>query len=232
MTRARWIMRAVTGSATTRRRRLEGPKGLGASGSRAPRKGGREASGAPWSFTAGCSTRLGIPPHGPDRGTAEGELDLGHHLEAVAAVEGEVGVLGGLQVGGEAFGVAAFEDGGEKGGADALALVRLPGPEDSEIPVGLLRVLALHVIEGPDGPDGVTAQGAEHGREVAEDGARGEDGVARWRPEGGPGVVGGGPDRLEGQVVAPELDTEEPGDPSAPGLLVGEDPGHDGVVEE
>src|SRR5580700_1486390 len=98
-------MSAVTGSAVTRRRRLERPNGVGAPASRAPSTGDPAGPGDPREFIGPArSTRPGVPPHGPHRGTAEGQLDLPRHLEAVATVEGDVGVLGGFEIGRNSLG--------------------------------------------------------------------------------------------------------------------------------
>src|SRR4029453_14005695 len=62
---------------------------------------------------------LGLAPHGPDP-WAPRDRDLAGDLEAVAAVEGEVPLVGGLQVGRHPLGVHAGREGGRQGRAHPL----------------------------------------------------------------------------------------------------------------
>ena len=105
--------------------------------------------------------RAGIAPHGPHRGTT-GQDDLAGDLEAVAAVEGDVAVLGGLEIGADAVAVAALEDGGQERRADALALMDGIGAEDGQIPVRRAGVAALDRGHHAQGARDVEAEGADH----------------------------------------------------------------------
>jgi len=58
----------------------------------------------------------GLPLHGPEAGPAVGEIVFDDDVEAVPAIEGNVDLLGGLQVAGQALGVRA----------DDVALVAVP----------------------------------------------------------------------------------------------------------
>ena len=81
------------------------------------------------------------PPHQPQRRPAARGADLAGDLEPVVSVEGEVALLGGLQVRGEPLGVDPVEHGPQEGRTHPGALAVGVGAERGQVPVRVLRAV-------------------------------------------------------------------------------------------
>jgi hypothetical protein len=89
----------------------------------------------------------GLAPHRPDPRAAR-DRHLAGDLEAVAAIQGEVPLAGGLQVGRHPLGVHAGEPLGEQGRAQPSSLRRLVGAQDEQLPVGpIVGVPRRHALQ-------------------------------------------------------------------------------------
>ena len=97
---------------------------------------------------AGPSCRVaalsGVAPHRPQRWTVRRQLDLSGDLEPVPVVEGQVRLLGALQVRRHALLVASLHHRLHERTADALAPTCRVRTEDGQVPMGVGRVMALH----------------------------------------------------------------------------------------
>ena len=150
-----------------------------------------------------------------------GQDDLPGDLEAVSSVEGDVALLGGLEIGADALAVAAVEDGREERGADALALMDGIGAEDGQIPVRGAGVLALDGRQHAQGSRDVEAEGGDHLGRAPQDLPEAQLPVAGGVPQRAAGPVGVGVATTVGEVLDGERDFEVLGDAPPARRLVG-----------
>ena len=105
--------------------------------------------------------RSGTAPHRPDR-RAPGDDDLSGDLESVSTVEGDVALLGGLEICPDALSVTVLEDGCEQRRADALSLIDGIGSEHGQVPVGHSGVVALDGGEHAQCSGHLQPEGGDH----------------------------------------------------------------------
>src|SRR5512132_3909735 len=178
-------------------------------------------------------SRAGLAPHRPDPWAAR-DHQLAGELEAIAAVPGEVPLVGGLQVGRHTVGVDAGEHLSQQGRAQPLSLGRRLGAQDKQIPVGpIVRVLLLHALQPTQHRRGPQPNEPDQGREQPQPLRTGQLPAPRRRePDRGRGSTGGHPDLVVGEGQLAKAELHEGRQDSAATLVVREDPGNDRVVLE
>ena len=165
-------------------------------------------AGGPETLSAARGHLLGLAPHGPDGGAVSGQHQLFDHLEPVAPVEGHVALLGRLQVRRQTLGVAVVENRAHQRRPHPLALPVHRGAERGQVPMGLMRVLALDEREHAHGRRQVARHVGQHGQHGEEAGRPGQQRLAGRGPDSRARVPLGGVAAPERDVVRPHLGAE------------------------
>src|SRR3954447_19129479 len=173
----------------------------------------------------------GLAPEEPDR-RALGQHEAVDDVEAVAAVEGQVGLLAGLQVGGQALAVAELQARADQRRPDALALGAGVDAEHREVEVALGRVADLDLPEPAQDAGQPRQHARQRERQQAQRLAARLAPAVGQRPQRRAGVaLGGGPADVLGRQAA-QLPGEEAPRPLRPRRTRRVDPARDRVVVE
>jgi hypothetical protein len=162
-------------------------------------------------FEGSGELRARLAPHGPYARAAAWQTQLRGDSEAVASIEVDVALLGGLQVAADPVSVTSFEHGPQNSRAKTLTLGGGVGAEHRQIPVRRsVRVPALdpeqrchdqrHACDQPRVNDAA-------GKRYVLDGSRLPS--LGWRPQRRTREIRVGPDLLVGEQLAKTRRVEE-----------------------